>query len=193
MLSLAHIEHYYQLFLCQGLGMGIGAGCLYAPALAIQAHHWYERRALAMGIVVTGSSVGGIIFPIMLNQLINVNNIGFGWGVRASAFLVLGLLAAANLLLRENPAAVKKNRPKPDLKGILTDVPFMMVVFSYVLLMTLESLCSERLIRRLFVCLWGLFFPSKCGRAYIYKFAYLVFSGDSFLPSTLLYSARSGP
>jgi MFS family permease len=138
MLSFAQIEHYYQLFLCQGLGMGIGAGCLYVPALAIQAHHWRERRALAMGIVVTGSSIGGVIFPIILNQLINVNNIGFGWGVRASAFLVLGLLTAANILVRENPAAVEKNKPKPDLKGIFTDVPFMMAIFSYVLLITLR-------------------------------------------------------
>ena len=139
MLSLAHIEHYYQLFLCQGLGMGVGAGCLYAPALAIQTHHWRDRRALAMGIVTTGASVGGVIFPIMLNQLINVHNVGFGWGVRASAFLVLALLTAANLLLRENPAAMEANKPKPDLKGILTDVPFMIAIFSYVRLMALRK------------------------------------------------------
>jgi hypothetical protein len=50
------IKHYYQLFLYQGLGTGIGAGCLYVPALAIQAHHWRERRVLVMGIVVTGAS-----------------------------------------------------------------------------------------------------------------------------------------
>jgi MFS family permease len=54
MVSIAHVGSYYQLFLSQGIGMGIGAGCLYVPALAIQAHHWKAKRALAMGIVVTG-------------------------------------------------------------------------------------------------------------------------------------------
>jgi hypothetical protein len=68
-----------------------------------------------------------------------MNTVGVGWGVRASAFLVLALLAAANLLLKENPAAVEKNKPKPDLKGILTDVPFMMAIFSYVRLLTLRK------------------------------------------------------
>lgn len=54
MVSLAHHDKYYQIYLSQGLGIGIGAGMLYVPAMAIQAHHWRARRALAMGIVVAG-------------------------------------------------------------------------------------------------------------------------------------------
>jgi hypothetical protein len=44
MLSLADINHYYQLILSQGFGMGIGSGMLFMPALAIQAHHWRKNR-----------------------------------------------------------------------------------------------------------------------------------------------------
>lgn len=55
MVSLAHPEKYYQVFLSQGVGMGIGAGLLYTPALAVQAHHWRTHRSLAMGIVYTGA------------------------------------------------------------------------------------------------------------------------------------------
>jgi hypothetical protein len=55
MLSLAHIDKFYQLFLAQGLGVGIGIGILFLPALAIQGHYWQRRRALAMGIVLTGN------------------------------------------------------------------------------------------------------------------------------------------
>ena len=58
MVSLAHHDKYYQIYLSQGLGMGIGAGLLYVPAMAVQAHHWKSRRALAMGIVVTGNFTG---------------------------------------------------------------------------------------------------------------------------------------
>ncbi len=54
MLSIADRSKYYQLYLSQGLGMGIGAGLIYVPSVAIQNHHWRARRALAMGIVVCG-------------------------------------------------------------------------------------------------------------------------------------------
>lgn len=54
MLSLSHVDRYYQLFLSQGVGMGIGAGLVYLPSLAVQAHHWQTRRAMAMGIAITG-------------------------------------------------------------------------------------------------------------------------------------------
>lgn len=57
MLSLADFSQYYQLFLAQGLGVGIGIGFLFLPALAIQGHHWKKRRALAMGIVLTGTPI----------------------------------------------------------------------------------------------------------------------------------------
>ena len=37
--------------------MGIGAGLIYLPAVAVQAHHWKARRAFAMGIVITGAPI----------------------------------------------------------------------------------------------------------------------------------------
>lgn len=42
-----------------------------------------------MGIVTSGSSCGGIVFPIMLNKIFERS--GFAWGVRAAAFLILGM------------------------------------------------------------------------------------------------------
>ena len=55
MLSLADPEKYYQVFLSQGLGAGLGVGLLYVPSLAVQAHHWRRRRALAMGTTISGA------------------------------------------------------------------------------------------------------------------------------------------
>ncbi|KAJ8690333.1 hypothetical protein PTI98_011764 [Pleurotus ostreatus] len=128
MVSLAHTDTYYQVYLAQGLGLGIGAGILYIPALGVQAHHWKRHRGFAMGVVVTGSSMGGIFFPIMLNQLFKSSKVGFEWGVRASAFLVLGILVIANLLISDNPSA-KDDSEKPSLKNILTDVPYLLASF----------------------------------------------------------------
>ncbi|TFK41529.1 MFS general substrate transporter [Crucibulum laeve] len=130
MVSLAHHDKYYQLYLSQGLGMGIGAGLLCVPALAVQAHHWRSHRALAQGIVITGSSIGGIIFPIMLNRLFQ-GSTGFSWGVRASGFLCLGLLSLSNILMTANPEVFSESQtsPKQDIKVVLTDVPYMIANF----------------------------------------------------------------
>lgn len=97
----------YQLFLAQGLGVGIAGGLLYIPALGIIGHHFKRRRSLAMGIVASGSSLGGVIHPIMLNKLFN-GSLGFHWGVRISAFFNLGLLVLANLMMTTRLAPQRK-------------------------------------------------------------------------------------
>lgn len=62
------------------------------------------------------------MYPIMLNNLLN-GSAGFAWGVRAFAFMNLGLLFIANCVMTTVlPSA--KNRPpvpKPDMGAILTD------------------------------------------------------------------------
>ncbi|GBE85712.1 Aspyridones efflux protein [Sparassis crispa] len=100
MLSLTSRNQYYQIILAQGVGMGIGLGLTFLPSLSIVSHHFRRRRALAVGIVVSGASAGGIVFPIMLNRLFQDPHVGFAGGVRASGGLVGGLLLLANALVR---------------------------------------------------------------------------------------------
>lgn len=57
MVSIAHPDKYYQLFLSQGIGMGLGAGLLYVPAVAVQAHHFRAYRPLAVGVLNIGMSI----------------------------------------------------------------------------------------------------------------------------------------
>jgi MFS family permease len=49
-----------------------------------------KKRAFVLGIVVAGSSIGGVIFPIMLGHL--VTKVGFGWAMRICAFMILAFL-----------------------------------------------------------------------------------------------------
>ncbi|VDB94433.1 unnamed protein product [Peniophora sp. CBMAI 1063] len=138
MVSISHPTKYYQLFLSQGVGMGLGAGLIYVPAVAVQAHHFRAKRPIAVGLVNAGSSAGGIIFPIMLNRLIN-GKLGFAWGVRATGFLTLGMLLAANILMSSHPAVT--SRPRTPLRTLFVDAPYMFLVVGTLLM------------------LWGLFFP----------------------------------
>lgn len=122
MLSLC--KEYWQVLLAQGFCIGIGSGLLFVPAVAILPTYFTTRLGLAMGLAASGSSMGGIIYPIVFYRLIA--QIGFGWAVR-----VLGFLALATLLI---PIFVMKQRVKPPKARALIDttvfkdVPFMLFV-----------------------------------------------------------------
>ncbi|KAF7555094.1 hypothetical protein G7Z17_g2421 [Cylindrodendrum hubeiense] len=75
---------YYQFLLSQGVCSAIGVASLTSIAT------WFDKkRGAAMGIMATGSSVGGVIFPIMISRMIERN--GYPWAMRAAAFLILGI------------------------------------------------------------------------------------------------------
>ncbi|KAK9323688.1 major facilitator superfamily transporter 1 [Lipomyces orientalis] len=89
---------YYQFILAQGICSPIGISCLFTPSTNSVTTWFLKRRAFAIGIVAAGSSLGGVILPIMLDHL--VTEVGFGWAIRISAFLILALLVVGNLTVR---------------------------------------------------------------------------------------------
>ena len=92
-------KEYYQFLLCQGILGGVTIGLLYTPAVAIIGHYFHARRPLAMAIASSGSSLGGIIFPVMLTRLLFHTNLGFGWTVRIIGFLILGMALIAGVTI----------------------------------------------------------------------------------------------
>jgi MFS family permease len=77
---------------------GLGAGLVFLPSAAVLSHWFRKKRALSYGIIATGSSMGGVLFPIMLNRLFA--QVGFKWAVRIAAFVMLACLITANILIR---------------------------------------------------------------------------------------------
>ncbi|KAL8857826.1 MAG: hypothetical protein Q9178_005582 [Gyalolechia marmorata] len=88
----------YQFVLAQGLMFGIGDTMLFYPTISAISHWFDQRRGLAFGIVVAGSSVGGICWPFMLERLFV--RIGFAWTVRTAGFICLAFLAPSCLLIK---------------------------------------------------------------------------------------------
>ncbi|KAG2133321.1 major facilitator superfamily domain-containing protein [Suillus clintonianus] len=128
MLSLSKPDQYYQIFLSQGLGLGIASGLIYIPSITIISHYFRRRRTLVMAFVASGSSLGAIVHPIMLNNLLN-GPVGFANGVRASAGLVSVFLVIACLCMRTrlHPPAKPVNYIVAARKCI-RDVPFVLMV-----------------------------------------------------------------
>ncbi|CAA7263258.1 unnamed protein product [Cyclocybe aegerita] len=99
MLSLSHQNSFYQVFLTNGVLLGLSGGLCYIPALGITSHYFHKKRPLAMGIASAGSALGSVLHPIMLNKLIN-GHIGFHNGVRISAALNVALLLIGLSVMR---------------------------------------------------------------------------------------------
>jgi MFS family permease len=59
--------------------------------------YFRKRRAFAGGLAIAGSSLGSVIFPIMVTHLIP--GVGFPWTMRICAFLILSLLVIANVTI----------------------------------------------------------------------------------------------
>ncbi|KAJ4306807.1 hypothetical protein N0V88_000175 [Collariella sp. IMI 366227] len=86
-------KEYWQFMLAQGVVTGFGMSLLQVPAFAAVSQYFDKKRGAALGLVVSGSSIGGIIFPIAFSKMLNGTGLGFGWSVRIMGFVVMPLLA----------------------------------------------------------------------------------------------------
>ncbi|KAJ5393234.1 uncharacterized protein N7487_010875 [Penicillium crustosum] len=98
---------YYQFILAQGICSPIGASAIFNASVNSVSTWFAKRRGFALGVTASGSSLGGVIFPIMVTQLIP--KVGFPWAMRICAFLILFMLGIANLTLKSR----LPHRPKP--------------------------------------------------------------------------------
>ncbi|PYH35080.1 monocarboxylate transporter 4 [Aspergillus neoniger CBS 115656] len=133
---------YYQMFLSQSILSGIGACSLFYSGMNAVSTYFKRRKALAIGIVASGSSLGGVILPTMFDYLI-ADGVSFGWTIRAIAltFLILLLFASiattSNLKHQPTPVSLRSFvRPFREVKFVLLG---MSLVFSNYQLIALNA------------------------------------------------------
>jgi MFS family permease len=103
----------YQLLLTQGLLYGIGASCLYFPILAAAPEYFNSHRGTAMGIVLSGAGMGGLIMAPAIRALITA--VGGRWTLRCLAFV--NLLISLPIAVTASPSRyVGRRRTHLDLK-----------------------------------------------------------------------------
>jgi MFS family permease len=77
-----------EVYAAYGLGVGLGVGCAYVPAIGAVQRWFVRRRGFASGLAVSGIGVGTLVMPPLASLLIGT----LGW---RGAYLALGALAAA--------------------------------------------------------------------------------------------------
>jgi len=97
LLSFVAEEQFGLVFLCQGIGMGIGVGLVLVPSSTVALAYFRRWRGLALGIVMSGGSFGGMIFPLILRSCIPHR--GLSGAIRVTAFIVFAALFIATGLL----------------------------------------------------------------------------------------------
>jgi len=96
LMSISHT--FWQLMLTQGLLTGLGGGIFFTPSMGLMATYFSSHRSLALGVATTGNAVGGMMYPIIVQQLLPA--IGFAWTTRVMGFLNLGLYAVVVAFMR---------------------------------------------------------------------------------------------
>jgi len=99
----------------QGLLLGLSMAFAIQPALTVVGQHFKEKRALVMSIVCTGSSLGGIGFPLMFNKL--VPRVGFSNALRLAGLKIFVCYSIALFLSTSKPS----DKPKSKIRAPLID------------------------------------------------------------------------
>ncbi|TXT05140.1 uncharacterized protein COLE_06460 [Cutaneotrichosporon oleaginosum] len=117
---------YYQFMLGQAVLFGVGAALIFTPVISLPNQHFPRRRAMAGALAISGSGLGGVCWPIILQRLIA--QVGFGWALRISGFISAALLAVACALIRPR-FPPRKATPFLDTLKCFKDPQWLLLAF----------------------------------------------------------------
>ncbi|KAL8708139.1 MAG: hypothetical protein Q9220_006900 [cf. Caloplaca sp. 1 TL-2023] len=95
----------WQLYISQGVMVGIGVGFLYIPSIAILSQWFQKRRSLANGITGAGSGIGGILFSLSAAAMIE--RISLPWALRITGIIVFVMNALATALIKDRNRTIQ--------------------------------------------------------------------------------------
>lgn len=152
-------QAYWQFFLCISVLGGLATCLLFTCAIGTVQHWFLKRRGLATGLAISGGSIGGIVFPLILGRLLP--EVGFTWTTRIAAFILLPFAICAAILMEG-----RFSRPVDEERRNLPNLNFLLR--PHVAILAASLLCIEM----------GMFIPVS----YITSYAL-----DHQLPDTTSY------
>ncbi|KAJ9602160.1 hypothetical protein H2200_013280 [Cladophialophora chaetospira] len=115
---------FWQFVLAQGICTGLGSGIFFCPTMGLVTTYFKNNRGLAVAIVSSGNSFGGMIYPFIVRQLLP--RIGFAWTVRVLGFVNVALLGVCLTVLRPR-LPPRKAGPIVEWKAF-TEAPYVLMI-----------------------------------------------------------------
>jgi len=104
LLGASFAKEIWQLFLSQGLAYGLGIGFQYITYVGILPQWFSKRRSFANAMSTSGSGVGGLIYSLATNAMIQ--SIGLAWAFRVLAIIACTVNLICTCLIRDRNKAV---------------------------------------------------------------------------------------
>ncbi|KAL4919608.1 MFS general substrate transporter [Aspergillus aurantiobrunneus] len=107
------------LIVTQGVVYALGGSVAYSPCILLMEHWFDKRKGLAFGVMWAGTGLGGVVLPIVMEQLLS----RYGFRTTLRAFAIALFFLTAPLVYFVKPRIPAKNRacaPIPDLRFLLT-------------------------------------------------------------------------
>ncbi|KAK3351280.1 major facilitator superfamily domain-containing protein [Neurospora tetraspora] len=118
-------DKYWQIFLAQGICTGFGLGICFMPPLSVvNSYFSKEKRSFALAVSATGTGLGSIVFPAIIQYL--TPKFGFAWAVRCQAFVALMISVIAVALVRPR-LEPRRSGPLVEWKAF-KEVPYRLFV-----------------------------------------------------------------
>ncbi|KAF7555680.1 hypothetical protein G7Z17_g2022 [Cylindrodendrum hubeiense] len=118
-------KSYDQFMLSFSVLGGIASSILWTSSIATLGHWFQLNRGLATGLATTAGGFGGVVYPILFNQL--TPQIGFAWTMRCFALLSAFCFILGLLLLKTRLPQNKKARLLLDWHGF-KDLRFVLTM-----------------------------------------------------------------
>ncbi|KAK5049931.1 hypothetical protein LTR84_004050 [Exophiala bonariae] len=116
---------YYQFLLAFSILGGIASSILWTSSIATLGHWFQLNRGLATGLATTAGGFGGVIYPLLFNQL--TPKTGFAWSIRCFALLSAFCFLLSLLLLKTRLPPNGQARLITDWRGF-KDVRFVLTM-----------------------------------------------------------------
>lgn len=104
LLGASFATEIWHLFLSQGLAFGLGMGCMFVASVGIIPQWFSTKRSFANSLGAAGSGIGGLVYSLATNAMIQ--SVGLGWAFRILAIVTFVVNVICVSLLRDRNKAI---------------------------------------------------------------------------------------
>lgn len=156
MLAISSITHMWQLYLVQGLCIGIGGSGAFICVMSTVAKWHKTKRGLALGITSVGSGLSSIVFPPLATKLIEARDWQFAIFILGLIILLIGV--PASLVMKNPPDVIKAHSTErinnirgpfdvwPSLLKFLRNPSIFSIILMFVLIGAVGNLLTNHLV-----------------------------------------------